>query len=617
MAFERMVQEKEDPRAGFTFLKPDGSEQRHYPFSELLHATRVRGHQLVRKGLGKGDRVALVLPDPEDFVLTFLAATCAGMVPVPMFPPLSLGKLEAYLETAERILRASRSRVLVTSKKVQHVLWTLVDRVPSLEEVLCVEELPELKLNGHQLPTVSPEDPAFLQFTSGSTSMPKGVVVSHRSLGANLRGIMEHGLKIRPSEDVAISWLPLYHDMGLIGFMLSPLCWGVATVFIPTLSFVKHPTIWLETVSKYKGTLSFAPNFAYALARRRTSPEKRAKLDLSRVRAFGCGAEPNHPGTLRAFAEYFEPAGLRPECMLPVYGMAEATLAMSFCPLSEPMRVDVIDATAYAEKGIAAPAQLTDAARQMQNEPNQALLDPSQLQVLEYVSCGFPFPEHGIRIIGEDGRELPDRHVGEVVFMGPSIAEGYFENPEASAQVFRPDGLRTGDLGYLCNGELFVTGRKKDIIILNGRNYDPQTIEWLCADIEGVRKGNIVAFSRPAQHSEELVVVAETRPDADTDSIRQAVVAKVRAEIGLNVADVVLLAAGELPKTSSGKLQRAKTRAQYLDASLGAEGVRALGGRGDTFVLAKQVARSFLSRVRHNVKKRSQGLFGSLRSVRD
>jgi fatty-acyl-CoA synthase len=420
-------------------------------------------------------------------------------------------------------------------------------------------------------------------------------VVTHQNLIANSWAMMHDGLEVG-DDDQGVSWLPLYHDMGLIGCMLAPLWCGLPMVFIPTVSFVKHPTLWMETVHRFRGTLSYAPNFAYALARRRTPDEKLKKLDLSCLKALGAAAEPNHPDTLRAFVEFFGRAGLKPGAILPSYGMAEATLAMTFCPMGRGLKTDRIVSDAYHSQGKAVPAG--------PEEPKE--------KVLEYVSCGSPFPSHRLKIVGEDGRELPERSMGEIVFGGPSVTAGYFEREEATREVFTEAGLHTGDLGYVADGELYVTGRKKDIIILNGRNYDPQTVEWEAAEVPGVRKGNVVAFSRPGVATEELVVVAEAKEGQALGDLARAVKLRIQENLFLTVTDVRLIGQGQLPKTTSGKLQRRRTREQYLEGTLGSEGVRTVGGRAEKLMLAKHLGRSMMARFRHGIRQRADVLFSAL-----
>jgi len=437
---------------GFTFVGAKGpGEDLFLSFHDLRLAAQRRAAHFAAAGLRRGDRVALIVPEGEHFIPAFLGAMWSGMIPVPLYPPISLGKLDAFMDALVSILNVARPRVLVTTERVGKVLWSAVGRIPSIEKMLTAESL-AAEPAGPLPPAADLRDDeiAFLQFTSGSTALPKGVMVTHGSLAANCLGIVRDGLKIRPeNNDVAISWLPLYHDMGLIGFVLSPLMAPISAVFIPTLSFIKNATLWMETLHRHRGTITFAPNFAYALATKRAKPGQIARWDLSRMRVFGCGAEPINPETLRAFVKAMAPSGLKPEAILPCYGMAEATLAMSFVSLDEPMKTDRIDAERYHGDAKATP--VTNGAA-----------------VLEVVNCGRPFPGHEISVQDEEGRILPDRHVGELCFRGPSVTAGYWENPEATKAAFRDGWLRTGDLGYLDAGEVFVSGRIKDILIVNG-----------------------------------------------------------------------------------------------------------------------------------------------------
>ena len=571
---------------GYTFVGADGSE-RYFGFRTLVDEARKRGRQLSSFGLRKGDRVALVIPDAAEFVLTFLGAVTAGIVPIPLYPPLSLGRLDAYLDGMVRTLNAAAVDLVVATGQVQRILWAVMPRVPSARDLITIEAVAARAEFRSELAEIVPTDPVFLQFTSGSTSAPKGVVVTHASLCANSVGIMGPGAAVDPECDKAISWLPLYHDMGLIGFVLAPLTATMAAVFIPTLSFVKKPTLWMDVVHEHRGTITFAPNFAFARLTKRATDAELARWDLSCLRMVGCGAEPVHAGTMRAFLDRFAAANLASDVLVPSYGMAEATLAMSFLPLRDPLRVDTIDPDACFAERRAVPA--------------------TTIGGLELVSCGRPFPGHELAIFDDHDRRLDDRQIGEIRFRGPSVAAGYFRNPEQTAEVFGSDGwLRTGDLGYLAEGELYISGRKKDILIVHGRNYYPQGIEWLVEEVAGVRKGNVVVFSVPGASSEEVVVVAET---AETDSERRRAIASaikqhVQEAMGLVAGDVTLLGVGELPKTTSGKVQRSKARAEYLGGILGTEGVRSLSTSAQRFALARHLAMSLVSRVRHTVGTR-------------
>jgi fatty-acyl-CoA synthase len=463
--------------------------------------------------------------------------------------------------------------------------------VPSARDLVTVEALAAGPESREPAPEIAPSDPLFLQFTSGSTSAPKGVVVTHASLCANGCAIMTAGLEADPLRDKAVSWLPLYHDMGLIGFVLAPLMIGLPSVFMPTVAFVKRPSLWMDVIHDHRGTITFAPNFAFARVTKRASDADVARWDLSSLRVVGCGAEPIHAGTMRAFLERFAPSKLSPNAMLPCYGMAEATLAMSFVRLDTPLRVDSIDPEAcYAHK--------------------RALPAPTSAGALELVSVGRAFPDHELAIFDDDDRRLGEREIGEIRLRGPSTAAGYFRNPDQSRVVFggeRNDGwLRTGDLGYLADGQLYISGRKKDILIVHGRNYYPQGIEWLVEEVPGIRKGNVVAFSIPGATSEEVVVVAETQ-EADAAkrvALASAIKRHINEAMALAVGDVTLVGVGELPKTTSGKLQRSKTREQYLAGTLGTEGVRSLSTSAQRIALARHFATSMMSRIRHRLGTR-------------
>lgn len=574
-AFRRLATET---RYGYTLLDNTLKPTR-YSYQELWKAAEARGRALLGMGLKRGDRVAMILSQPEDFVITFHGALVAGLVPVPMYPPLAFGKLDAYTESAVNILTAAGASLIISDKMLANILWQVVPRVKSVRDLITVEKLPGAALYEGDLPGVGPEDLAFLQFTSGSTAAPKGVMVTHGNLIANTWAIAHEGLKLDRARDVGISWLPLYHDMGLIGFVIVPLMEGMDIVILPTLAFVRKPNIWMQAMHDYKGTVSFGPNFAFALASKRAGEKEKSTWDLSRVRSIGCGAEPIHPQVIRDFVDTFAACGLRSDVVMPAYGMAEATLAMTFAGLSRPL--GTLDAD---------PEQFR-AAREVAPPPDEG-------PPLTFVSCGQPFEGHSVAIMDADDNLLPEDVEGEIVFAGPSVTTGYWQNPEATAESFRGGWLHTGDLGFLHDGAVYITGRSKDLIILHGRNHHPQTIEWAVQDVEGVRRGNVVAFSRPGTESEELVIVVEAKPDAPA-GLADRIKAAVAEAVSLKVVDVVALEPGQLPKTSSGKLQRRKTRDQYIAGVLGGDGVRTLGSTGEKLTVARHVAKSWLGRATH------------------
>ncbi|HEX4417686.1 MAG TPA: fatty acyl-AMP ligase [Kofleriaceae bacterium] len=573
---------------GFTFLDHPQREQ-FFSFDRLRTEAMQRAAHFRHHGLRPGDRVAMVIPDGADFVTTFLGAVWAGLVPVPLYPPLSLGKLDSYIETVVMILAKARPTHVVTNVKLQQVLWSGLAKVPGFQGVITVEQLRDPAPAGvSQAPAeVTGDELCFLQFTSGSTSTPKGVMVTHDNLRANAAAIMRDGLQTDPAIDHGVSWLPLYHDMGLIGFVISPIFHRVQVTFIATLVFARNPTIWLETIHRVRGTITFAPNFAYALIVKRATPEQRAAWDLSSMRHFGCGAEPINPTTMRTFVETFAPAGLAATSLLPCYGMAEATLAISFIGIDEALSTDIIDAGAYQTQRRAEPA----AADQLAGGRAQ-----------EFVRCGRSFPGHDVGAFDAAGARLGDRRVGELWVRGPSVARGYYEDPVATEHSFGGGWLRTGDYGYLVDGHIYITGRKKDLIIINGRNYDPQRLEWLVDELPEVRKGSTVAVSRPGPGSEELIIVLESKT-TNAGALQERVRARVADQMQLVAADVVVCPVGSLPKTSSGKLQRARTREQYLAGTLGKAGNRTLGANAEKLVLARHVVRSLVGRAQHRAKQ--------------
>jgi fatty-acyl-CoA synthase len=336
--------------------------------------------------------------------------------------------------------------------------------------------------------------------------------------------------------------------MGLIGFVIAPLYNQVPVVFLPTLAFVKRPGIWMETVSKYGGTITFAPNFAYGLATKRARDKDLEGLDLSRLRVAGCGAEPINPKVMREFAARFAPCGFKAEALMPAYGMAEATLAITFHSQGTPLLTDVVDATSLAQ-GNAVPATT------------------SSTSTVELVACGKPFAGHELKIVDDAGRSLPERQVGEIWSHGPSVTAGYYQNPEITAATYTDGWLHTGDLGYVADGNLYICGRAKDLIIIRGANFYPQDLEWAVAEVEGVRRDNVVAFSVMRDGEETLIISAEGN-STDAAALRKSIAAKVTETSGLTVGHVAVVKVGSLPKTSSGKVQRRRTKALFETGQL-------------------------------------------------
>lgn len=532
-------------KRGYTFRALDG-EERFYSFEDLEREAQARAARLQALSLQKGDRLAIVVADPAHFVLTFLGAVCAGIVPVPIYPRASFKAKNSYMETVRHIIDAAGAKALITQEATVPALEELRSE-QKVQHFIVLEKFLEGEARAFQAPDVNADDVCFFQFTSGSTSMPKGVVVSHRNLVDNARDFLgPHGCDRRP-EDIGLTWLPLYHDMGLIGFVLATLVCDIPVYFIPTESFGRRPKMWLELISEKRATIVFAPNFGFALATKRAKDRDLEGLDLSCVRVAGCGAEPINPEVMKAFADRFAPAGFDESALLPCYGMAEATLAITFTPHGTGVKTDKVNTQAL-RNGHAEPATDGD-------------------ESTELVCCGRAFPGTELRIVDEQGNSLPDRRVGEIVVRGPGVTAGYYQNPEVTAESFRAGALHTGDLGYLVDGDLYVCGRAKDLIIIRGANIYPQDIEWTVSEVPGVRRDNVVAFSVMRNGEEELVVAAEGN-SSDAPALRESIARAVTEHHGLRVGHVAMVRVGSLPKTSSGKIQRRRAKRLFEDGEL-------------------------------------------------
>ncbi len=548
-----------DPDRGFRFIG-FGPQERSFSWDELRREAGKRAAHLAGSGLSPGHRLALVIPDGPEFVLSFVAAVMAGLVPVPVFPPATARAIEQYGDTLTRILEVADASAVLSSGPTAGTLESLLAGKGDSREVLKVETVFSGEPPPFTPPRASPSDLCFLQFTSGSTSAPRGVMVTHANLVANARAYLgSHGLDCRP-DDVGVSWLPLFHDMGLIGFVLTPLIGDVPVSIISTTAFGRDPRIWLREIHRRRATITYAPNFAYAHVTRRVREEDLKTLDLECLRVAGCGAEPVHAPTLRAFAARFAPAGFQAEALLPSYGLAESTLAVSFHRRGTGMHTDAVDPEAL-KRGRAVSVA------------------PGFTSPAELVCCGTAFPKHQITIFDERGRPVPERTVGEVALKGPSVTGGYFNAPDATDESWRDGWFFTGDLGYLDSGELYVCGRRKDLIIVMGANYHPQDIEWAVRDLPGVRRGNVAAFSIEEDGGERLALIAEADP-RDAADLPRAIALRVRESVGLDPDFVAVVSSGALPRTSSGKLQRARARHLLIAGALpvlAGKGLEALG----------------------------------------
>jgi 1-acyl-sn-glycerol-3-phosphate acyltransferase len=544
-------------------------------FGELYAAAQRCAAEFARRGVPAGGRVALMLPTSRAFFVSYAGILLAGAIPVPIYPPFRADRIEEYASRQSAILKNAGVCLLLTFRQAEAVARLLKPRVHSLAEVADAEKLIDaadkapppspgalpLYLTGSRVRKAS--DIALLQYTSGSTGDPKGVVLTHANLLANIRAIGEV-VELGPA-DVGVSWLPLYHDMGLIGAWLTLLHFGVPLAVMSPLAFLTRPEKWLKAFQKYGGTITAAPNFAYELCVRKIADKDIQGLDLSKLRAALNGAEPVNPDTLDRFAERFAPYGFRREAQLPVYGLAEASLAVTFPPLHRGPLVDRIERETFASQGRAVPARTNDAT------------------AIAFVSSGRPIPKHEVRIVDASGKEVSDRTEGFLWFRGASATSGYYQNAEATEKLLpmgpaAADGeyawVNSGDRAYRADGEIYVTGRVKDIIIKGGRNLYPHEVEELAARAEGIRKGCIVAFGQKdeASGTEKLIVVAESRERevARRAAIVAAVTEQVSQGLGLPPDRVELIPPGSIPKTSSGKLRREETKQLYLAGKLSA-----------------------------------------------
>ena len=509
-------------------------------FGELAAEAEAVAGGLRALGVEPGAAVSLMLPSGPDYFRCFAGIWLAGAVPVPIYPPARPSQIEEHVHRQAGILANCEAVCLITTDELARVAGLLREQVPSLSAVVTPDAL---KGERAPRPTVQGEQTALLQYTSGSTAAPKGVVLSHANLLANVRAIGE-GVAVRP-DDVTVSWLPLYHDMGLIGAWLGSLYHGVPLVLMSPLAFIGRPVRWLEAIHRHRGTITAAPNFAFDLCTRRIRDEDLATLDLSSLRAVYNGAEPVSVETMQRFTDRFAPHGFRPEAMMPVFGLAESSVALTFPPLGRRPVIDTIDRRRLAASGqaICVPAD-TEGARRL-------------------VACGRPLPGHEVRIVDEADRELSDRHEGHIQFRGPSTTKGYLNNPEANARLLHGDWLDSGDLGYIAQSDLYVTGRVKDIIIKAGRNIYPEELEAAVGAVDGIRAGCVAVFgTHDASHDngagEQLVVMAESRKagEADRERLSRSIEALALDLTGMPADQVTLVPPNTVLKTSSGKIRR-------------------------------------------------------------
>ena len=525
----------------------DEDEREHdVSYAALMAGAQAYAAGLVARGIEAGHTVAIMLPTGLEYFYSFYGILLAGGVPVPIYPPLRLAQLEEHMHRHGAILANAQVVALITVPEAKAVALLLRSQVPSMHSVITPGEFdPAAKLQLR--PRVGPDAIAFLQYTSGSTGNPKGVVLTHANLLANVRAM---GQAVRASSnDVFVSWLPLYHDMGLIGAWLGSLYHGFPLVVMSPLAFLSRPQRWLWAIHRHRGTLAAAPNFAYELCLRKIEDRDIEGLDLSSWRYAFNGAEPVSTDTLRKFRERFSSFGLKPEALAPVYGLAECTVGLAIPPPGRGPLIDHIARAPFMASGSAIPA------------PDGAN------DVLRVVACGMPLAGHAVRVVDAAGRELGERQEGQLQFKGPSATSGYYRNPQETKKLFVGKWLDSGDYAYLAGGEIYITGRVKDLIIKGGRNIYPYDLEQAVGNIPGVRKGCVAVFGSPdpVSATERLVVLAETRESAAAArlALRHRINEVAVVVLGMPADEVVLAPPHTVLKTSSGKIRRAASREFY------------------------------------------------------
>jgi fatty-acyl-CoA synthase len=534
---------------GLNFHDPRGTLVRPYPFSELRRDALATAQRLIARGIAPGARVALLAETGADFAAAFFGALYAGIWPVPLPLPTSFGGKDAYIDQLAVQLASSDPQLLLYPEELATMAQAAADArgIAALSYETLATDVPGTA----PLPTPDPDAIAYLQYSSGSTRFPHGVAITHRALMSNLAA-HSIGMKVRDG-DRCVSWLPWYHDMGLVGCLLSPVANQVSTDYLKTEDFARRPLAWLDLISRNPGTtLSYSPTFGYDICARRMSSQTKAsdRFDLSRWRVAGNGADMIRPDVMQAFVDAFADAGFDASAFLPSYGLAEATLAVSIMPPGEGIVVELVEETELSGGGSATVGR------------------PQRYRAV--VNCGVPAREMEIQIRDEDGTPLPDRAIGKVWCRGPSVMVGYFRDQEATDACLVDGWLDTGDMGYMSGGYIYIVGRAKDMIIINGRNHWPQDIEWAVEQLPGFKAGDIAAFAITTPGGEEtpaVLVQCRTSDPLERARLRDDIREKVRAITGMNCV-VELVPPKTLPRTSSGKLSRSKARNLYLSGEM-------------------------------------------------
>jgi len=536
---------------GCNFFTSRGELVRALPYGEVRDRAVDLARSFNKAGLQRGERLAIIAETTPDFLFFFYACQYAGLTPVPLPLSVNLGGRDAYVARLHNMMSRARVRVAVASQDLIGFLREAAEGL-GIDWLGTPEDFYALPNEGGDLAPLGKDDPCYIQYSSGSTSLPRGVLVTQRAITSNVRGTGQTGLDLRVG-DRSASWLPLYHDMGLVGFCISPAMNQVTVDYLSSTSFARRPLVWLKILSDYGGTITFSPTFGYELCARLAGRIDAGQFDLSPLRIAGIGGEMVRPSVMRDFAEGLAKCGFDAHAFLPCYGLAESTLAVSFAPLGRGMEVDCVSRDAYERSAIAVPA----------SEKGNGGAEETR----SFVKCGVPLPGHRVEIRDENNEPLPDRRIGWVCISGPSLMQGYDSDEEATRDAFTPDGwLNTGDMGYMVDGELVITGRSKDLIIVNGRNIWPQDLEWAIESQCALGPGHVAAFSVDDEDGKERVVVlVECRlKEAEAQqTLRRRVSGVVMTMAGVG-GEIVLAPPRSLTFTSSGKLSRAAAKADHL-----------------------------------------------------
>ena len=540
--------------SGFNFYDGRGRLHATLSYSKLRQEAQILAKRLHSLQLERGARVAIVAETHPDFPRFFFACQYAGLTPVPLPASIHLGGHKAYVEQLRGLLEKSQASIAVAPVEFLPYLQEATKNL-ELQLVGSPQAFDALEEQSVELHPLQADETAYLQYTSGSTRFPRGVMVSEAAVMHNLAGITRDGLKVRQG-DRCVSWLPYYHDMGLVGFVLAPLAAQLSVDYLATRDFAMRPRLWLGLMSANRGTISFGPPFGYELSSRRVRLDSAKPFDLSAWRVAGVGAETIQVEILDAFAEKLAPFGFDRKAFVASYGMAECSLAVTFAPIDLGVEIDEIDAEHLSAQQEALPVS------------SGTVENSSVCRTKKLVNCGIPLPGHEIVVRDEQGQVLPDRKCGTIYVRGPSVMSGYFAAPAATAKVLSADGwLNTGDIGYLCNGSLMITGREKDMIIINGRNFWPQDLEFYAEQQPEIRPGDASAISVTDNDGLEAAVMVVQYRETDENKCKEfsdRLTRIIREEVGINCI-IELVPAHTLPRTSSGKLSRAGTQRDYLN----------------------------------------------------